>query len=333
MPENLEKTKQEDYLKTLFKDLDIAAFLKKERLTPNPKQHFAADLEIPDIQEMTPKNKAIDVKPPEPKAPEVQEDLVEKPIAPPPPVAAPGGISPELPINPPTNDTKKEEALELLEDASDALNSAENIVRIEKMKDIILEEVNTKIRKLQNDIDSIWERKTPERGTLDSDGAYRHHLFTLASKMLDEILPDLFEDIPEYSLIATQVSRLYEDGSVADGMIALTATVGREGYRYDFKVDIPILNGLLHYPLYIERGQKIIPLTKPEIQKEIESMSFVKMDVERPFEKANIFNNIGENIYRRPDEQKFYQTYLSQPGYADLPPKSQWTTQRSIKVK
>jgi ABC-type microcin C transport system permease subunit YejE len=87
----------------------------------------------------------------------------------------------------------------------------------------------------------------------------------------------------------------------------------------------------MNYPLYIQRGQKIIPLTKKEIQEELDSMSYRKIDVEQPYEKKNIFNNIGENIHRKPDEQKWYDVIQNQQYKSvGMPPQTKWENQKGI---
>ena len=89
--------------------------------------------------------------------------------------------------------------------------------------------------------------------------------------------------------------------------------------KYEFKIEIPVLNGLMQYPIYIQRGKKIIPLTKPEIQKELESLSYRKLDVDIPYKKDNIFNNIGDNIHRKPNNQKWYDVKVDKVPQIGLP--------------
>ncbi len=79
----------------------------------------------------------------------------------------------------------------------------------------------------------------------------------------------------------------------------------REDYNYDFKVDVPILNGIIHYPMYMERGLKIIPLTETAIEEELQSASFVKAAPELR-EKPNLFSVNPSNIHRKQDKQKYY---------------------------
>ena len=107
------------------------------------------------------------------------------------------------------------------------------------------------------------------------------------------------------------------------------AQVPKQGMRYDFKIDIPVLNGLMQYPLYIQRGQKIIPLTKPEIQKELESISYRKEedDIIKNTNKK-MFTNSGENINRREDKQKWYNVASNPQKAVGLPPKHIYSVQR-----
>lgn len=211
-----------------------------------------------------------------------------------------------------------------LEDITEDLGKFELERRFENMKDEIMEEFTYTIKELKQEVENLKDRKIPDFGSFDSRGVYKEKLFEVVTRVLDDSLIEIFNDIPDYSLISSQVSRTFEDGTVSDAIVAVSATVSNEGYRYDFKVDVPILNGIVHYPQYIQRGLKIIPLTKEKIIEELDSVSFRKMEPEEPYSKSNIYNNIGDNIHRRPDNQKWYDIENHEPGSVGLPPKNTW---------
>ena len=99
--------------------------------------------------------------------------------------------------------------------------------------------------------------------------------------------------------------------------------------KYDFKIDIPVLNGLMQYPLYIQRGQKIIPLTKSEIQKELETFSYRKEDVESPnYDNKSMFSPKDINIHRRRDNQTWYDVIPNKINPTSLPPDHIYQTQK-----
>lgn len=220
-----------------------------------------------------------------------------------------------------------------LEDISDDLD----VIKIEQkfidMKQELVDEFTHTIKGLKEELDDFKRREVPQIGSFDSGGIYKEKIFETATRVLDEVLVPIFNDVPDYSLISVQVSRVFDDGTVSDAMIAVSVTVTNEGYRYDFKVDVPVLNGIIYYPQYIQRGLKIIPITYEKVQEELESVSFRKLEPEKPYEnKSNIYNNIGDNIYRRPDKQKWYDVENTEPPIVGMPPYNKWNPSREPSV-
>ena len=313
MSENLEKQHQKEYMSVLHKEIDFEEFLGR----PIKEKTKIAQpvLDIPDIGTDTPAAGG------------------ENTALPKPPIADTTGAGVPQPSEVPPAPTKpekegNEEILRMISDIKNQLSSTTTELNMSLMKDELLQEMENKYRELEQELNSIKDRKIPEQKFFDTEGAFRDTLYEMATRMLDEFLPDLFDEIPDYDFTATQVSRTFEDGTVADAIITLRATVPKEGMKYEFKIEVPVLNGLMQYPMYIQRGRKIIPLTKPEIQKELDSMSYRRMDVEKPYEKDNLFNNIGENIHRRPDKQKWYEVSPNEYKPVAMPPQSKFPVQR-----
>lgn len=277
--------------------LDVKKLLKKKLAGY---KIAAPPINIPDVEEETANKKEETL----PKAP-IGEPPVEKP-----------------PMEDNIGDV--ESIKSDLEDITDDLERIELEQRFENMKNEIIEEFTYTIKGLKQEVEDLKDRKVPDIGSFDSQGVYKEKLFEVVTRVLDDSLIHVFNDIPDYSLISSQVSRTFEDGTVSDAIVAVSATVSNEGYRYDFKVDVPILNGIVHYPQYIQRGLKIIPLTPEKIMEELESVSFRKMDPEHPYNKSNIYNNIGDNIHRKPDKQKWYSIENYEPETVGLPPKNTW---------
>jgi len=330
---DLEKIKKDDYYGHLYKELDIMSFLNKPiietRKTAQPV------LEIPDIGKKEKNDAMADVD-----IPVLPNEVGGEATPPSPPITpTPENIPPLPEAGSADNkqnllDEEKERLEKTISDIKEHLDNIENEMQLSVLKDQILEEVKEKYKSLQNELESLKKRKIPEREFYDTEGVYRDHLYTIATRVLDEFLPELFEDIPEYNFIATQISRTYEDGTVADALITLTASVVKDDMKYEFKVEVPVLNGLMQYPMYIQRGKKIIPLTYQEIQKELDSISYRKMDVETPYqEKDNIFNNIGENIHRKPDIQKWYKIQPNTYKPVGLAPDHKFSPQRGKDIK
>lgn len=222
----------------------------------------------------------------------------------------------------------KKEMSEILDDLVTTVSNLDITHKILQAKQDILDEVAQELKSYRKELDEFLHKKTPQRKFFDTGGAYKEHLYAMATSLLDEVLPYLFEALPDYSLISTQISKTYDDGTVENGLIAIKVTIPYDTYKFDFKVDVPILNGILQSPLYIQRGLKIIPLTADAIEVELNSMSFRRADPERPTEKPNVFNNIGENTLRKHDNQKYYNTENQLPSVTGLPPRSKWDATR-----
>jgi hypothetical protein len=322
MPEDLNKMKTEDYYSNLFKEIDIKNFLKKP-IREVVKLAQAPTIDIPPVIEKADEAEGGD------------QPLVDMPQAPMEPADLPPLPTPPISENlvePQLSDKDRETMKDDLDDVQDSLQSIKNDLMYIKMKEQIMEEVKDYYKDLRKELESLKSRKIPERKFFDTEGAYRDSLYSIATNILDEILPELFEEIPDYQFTAVQVSRVFEDGTVADAMVSLMAVVPHNGMRYDFKIDMPVLNGLMQYPMYIQRGAKVVPLTKPEIQKELDSISYRKVDVETPYEKDNIFNNIGENIHRRPDKQKWYDVKPNMHKQVTLPANHKYIPQRGLNL-
>ena len=313
--EEMQKQHTKDYYDQLGLDLTELLNKKVTKLASKNKQAQLPKINIPDVEEKTPAVKpgvpgaAPVAKPAAPGAPSVVNPIPVADLTPP-------------PIAPSPEET--EEMINGLEDIKDSLQLAEVEEKINGMKYELRKEFESTIKTLKTELDDLKGRKVPAVEQYDTGGIYKEKIYDLVTRLLDGLFVDLFDDVPDYSLLAVQVSRLFNDGTLSDGIVALTATVPNSGYRYDFKIDVPVLNGIVHFPTYIQRGQKIIPLTKEKIQEEINSMAFRKVEIEEPYNKGNIFNNIGDNIYRRDDHQKWYEVDQQEIKPSGLPPKAKW---------
>jgi len=330
---NSDKENQSGFFGALFNSVNIEDFIEDEGHKRRLRR--AAPLDIPDVATVgapTGENPATAGAPPIPPVtgggdlgaaipPTTELGGAPAPIIPDLGMA----MAPPQPLPPilPEENEDEERVKDLLGKISDLQGTIEelkNDVRFKKLE----EYVYNNVEELKRTITDFRERKLPIRDAYDTEGVYRDKLYGLVTEILDKILPDLFEEIPEYSFLASQVSRQFDDGTVADALVSVNITVSREGNRYDFKVEIPILNGLIQYPAYIYRGLRIIPLTKEQIQKELNSFSYRKMDVAVPHEKENLFSNIGENLNRRQDNQKQYSAPFTKVNYNEMPPDHAW---------
>ena len=76
---------------------------------------------------------------------------------------------------------------------------------------------------------------------------------------------------------------------------------------------------------------EIYKIIKPFEQKAISTQSDSQSEEDNS--KKNTFNNIGENIYRRDDNQKWYNVLPNQNQEVNKPEKSKWVTQQSKEMR
>lgn len=208
---------------------------------------------------------------------------------------------------------------------NDSVNDLEVSRKIEDAKKDILQSVQDTIKDLQEELNELRSRKMPARKSYETEAAYRENAFTIAAYVLDDTLPELFNAMPDYSLVGTSISQTYEDGTIKDAIVTVNVTIpNKEGYRFDFKVDVPILNGIAQAPLYIQRGIRIIPLTEEAVQEELNSLAFRKVDINDQQNKDNMFSYVGEGRYTRTDHQKVYPVKPNNVNDVQMPPSPIW---------
>lgn len=340
--ENLDKQNQIGFFSTIFNEINIEDFIEDEGMKSRIRR--ASPLNLPDVAPAGAAGGAAGG--PAAGGMGAPGGAAPGPPGTPPPLA--GGPPPGLPTDltgaptpigqganaplPPSSmeasPSDEEEQIEQLaknmSKLKDTVTDLEQDIRYKKLEEYVHQNVD----ELRRIIQDLRDRKIPIRDSYDTEGVYRDKLYGMVTEVLDKFLPDMFEEIPEYKFIASQVSRQFDDGTVADALVSVAVTVPREGSRYDFKIEIPILNGLIQYPQYMYRGLRIIPITKDQIQRELNTMSYRKMDIDLPYSKENNFSNIGENINRRQTDQKTYMTNMSRPYPSETPADHMWYTKQ-----
>lgn len=224
-----------------------------------------------------------------------------------------------------TTDKDYTEVYRRLDEMKDIIDALMFEQRLKETSDEIMSKVEKMMLDLKKRIDDLYDRKIPTRRLFSTDGAYTSQIYSLVCEVLDQVIPPVYEDIPRYSLISNQISDVYDDGSVKNALVAISVTINNDGNRYDFKVDVPILEGVIQSPNRLERGRRLIPLTESALKAELESFSYRKTDIERPMEKPNLYSNVGSNPLRREDTQKFYEVNDPVPQ-SELPHDSQSTS-------
>lgn len=208
------------------------------------------------------------------------------------------------------DDSIDKETLSVLLDIEDLKHSLTNLkteLRINDTKEDIKFEVDQMIKSVRKEVEDLKARKVPVRKEFDTEGAYKEQLYPQVVNIMDELLLPLISSIPDYNLLATQVSSTYDDGTIKNAIVSILVTIINNDYKYEFKVDVPILNGLIQSPQYMTRSRKIIPLTEEALYAELNSESFIKISPDFR-KKDNMFSNVGENMLRQHDNQKLYPT-------------------------
>ena len=291
--QELRNQETEDVMAILYPEINVKPLLKKKALQIPPirqkKEDTGADTAAPasSSQEVTP---------------EVNEEDLGKAL----------DSAKEM-------DVLKQELQELRE----AIQDLEREKRLQELKEDMRKEVQEEIAGIQKELDELKDRKIPERKEFETDGAYKEQLYPLVTNVLDKILIPLVNLIPDYNLVSTQISSTYQDGTIENGIVSVNIMMPYNDYRYDFKISVPILNGLIQTPSFVARGGKIIPLTQKDLYNELNTYSFRKLEVNNSFRK-NPFTNTGENIHRKEDNQKFYETHNPQPQSVGLDESSKW---------
>jgi FtsZ-binding cell division protein ZapB len=341
--QNSDKPIQNDFFGNLFKSVNIKDFLDDE-INKKRIRSGAAPMDIPPVAPIEgAAGPAVGgMGSPAPGGPPPIGGAA--PGGPPLPIggAAPGGPPPAAPqplpiqnaipegipqMGPKQDNATQDKINTIFETVSQLEDEIRELKHEKKLKDLE-EYVYSNLEDLKRIVNDFRDKKVPLRSEYDTEGVYREKLYGLVTEVLDKHLPELFEEIPDYSFIATQISRVFEDGTVCDATVTLGITVSRDGNRYDFKCEVFIGNGLIHMPYYISRGPRNIPLTKDAIQRELNSFSYRKINIDTPYEKENIYNNVGENILKRQNLQKEYDSTMSQTTQSTLPAKHKWETQQ-----
>ncbi|GEM_PF-6911426 len=227
-------------------------------------------------------------------------------------------------INKAIEDAKITDGIEReLQDLKDVVQDLEREEKFKVLKEELKTDVLKQMEPLQKELEELKERKIPERRQFETDGAYKEQLYPIATNVLDKIIIPLINIVPDYNLISTQISSTYEDGTIKNGIVSINMIIPNNDYRYDFRIDLVILNGLIQSPSYCTRGRNLIPLTQKDLYNEINTFSYRKLEPNYNYKKSP-FSNTGENPLRRPDNQKFYEVDNKEPTPSAISEDHKW---------
>lgn len=227
-------------------------------------------------------------------------------------------------INKAIEDAKITDSIEReLQDLKDVVQDLEREEKLKDLKEEIKQDVLKQMSPLQKELDEFKERKVPEKREFETDGAYKEQLYPIVTNVLDKIVVPLLNIVPDYNLISTQITDVFEDGSIKNGIVSINMIVPNNDFRYDFRVDVYVLNGLIQAPSHVMRSRKLIPMTQKDLYNEINTYSYRKVDPSYTYKKSP-FSNTGENPLRRPDNQKFYEVDNKEPASSSISEDHKW---------
>lgn len=206
---------------------------------------------------------------------------------------------------------------ERIQDLLIRLQTVETQLKLDTIKEEILQDVQNITTNLQKELEELKERKLPVRLDYDIGRSHKEEAFIHCKNFLDKILIPLVDALPEYDLISTQITSTYDEGSIQNGIISSNVKIPAGDSLYQFKIEVPILNGVLQAPLYVTRGRKIIPLTREALYGELSTFSFQKVEVDDRY-KSTPFSYNTEGTYKDPKDQKEYFTNSSEYNLTEL---------------
>ena len=333
----LMKQQLADYMSIAIPDLDMAAFLSNEPIVTSSHQQktkIALDIPAIDLNATPPKSEG--------KTPSIAPINKQTPApsnntnsTPPHPNNMGGAPTPNTPPTPtpgidqkPSIPPELEERLKAVEgkvsEIYKIIDSMVNISELNIFKESIIKEMLSVTKDINKKFEEFKKHTVPERVNFDSEIIYKDRVFGKLCTILDEILIPLFDQIPNYNLIGMANSKYYDDGAVCNALVTIGIEVNKDDFKYNFKTDIPILNGVVQAPTFISKANKLIPLVKTEIQKELTN-GYMKSTAETAAyesKKMNLFTPVFEQYIENTDTQKEYMS--SNPLPATGIPDDKW---------
>ena len=336
-----------DYLTQILPDLDIHALVED---TKTASQKYAVD--IPEVS-LDPKpkteptkpqiNPVSDIKPvpsnqgpvgggsspdPRPQTPTTQPSMSPKPQGQPAPAAPPLPSTPQQPMPQSQPDLMMHPKIKEIDgkiaELYKIMDSTVTMPVLHAFRESMIKEIIDITKDLNAKFEDFKKHTVPERLHFDTEILYKDKVFGKICDILDEILIPLFDLVPHYNLISISNTKYYEDSTIKNSLITINIEVDKDDFKYNFTVDVPVLNGVINAPVFIRKANKLIPLVKSEIQKELTNgyMKATPSIVEDSY-RGNIFSPISQQVpYVDDPNQKEYYSTSSQPSTAV--PETRW---------
>lgn len=343
------RTQMSDYYSFAFPEFDMKSVFENEPVRAKASnKNIKIAIEVPPI-ELSAKSKpevpaaapvtpakpvaAPSPQPAKPTAPAAQLQAAQPSPAPavpttPKPVQAPAAAAPQpkpemnvpkpavQPMVPPPPQVTKQDLETVNQKLSEIYKIMDGYVSsgdLEDFENRVSKIFNSSVETMENKLESFKKTVVPSRKQYESDTLFKKNLYDAVCQMLDELLVPLFERVPDYNLLSFQNTEYNKDGSVSNALVSINSTVDNGDYSYTFKIDVPILGGIINAPTFISRGNKIIPLLKANIQKEITTFSYVKApQIDDQEGRDNLYNANPDRMYHKEDNQTQYHT-VNQP--------------------
>lgn len=267
--------------------------------------------------------------------------LPQAPGAPAKPVAMPKPSNGMPPFGMPNNSGADKAKLTELESKCNELyqilNNYISLNDLNNFKNVLLEEVSNKLLELNSKFDKFQEHITPERTRFESEVVYKNRVFEKVTSVLDQILIPLFDGIvPDYNLLAIQNTKYYNDGAVCNSLVDISLKVYYQNVAVTFSTQVTILNGVIYSPMYLQKCNKLVPLIKEEIYRELVEASGVQNDLlnlDNP--RPNIFSITQDEYREKPVNNSKEYISRSPKTRTELPPdpRQNIENQQPINVK
>lgn len=298
-----------DYYSFAFPEFNIKDMLDSEPVIAKDKESkVKLAINVPDIQlDSKPKAEAPSAKPVTPSAPTAAAPIGDKPSGAPSTKLQNPAIAPQ----PVPQVTKQDIEIvnQKISEIYKILDGYVGVTDLGEFENRVEQFFKSSVDQMDKKLESFKRTVIPQRKQFETDVIHKKDIYNAVCQVLDDLLIPLFDSAPDYNLISFQSTQYFKDGSIANAMVCITATLVNGVYSHVFKVEVPILCGIINAPMYLSKGSKIIPLIKSEIQKELNSFSYMQAPkVDNPLSRDSLYNISPEDLIHREDNQTEYET-------------------------
>lgn len=135
-------------------------------------------------------------------------------------------------------------------------------------KNVLMEAFSEKLAELNDKFIEFQRHLVPDRKVYDNEVVYKSNVASVAVKVVDnDLLPILTEiaSSPDYSILSVSTTKYFEDGTVCNSLVDIDIKIYYKNVACNFSAQIPILNGVVYSPMYLQHYGKLIPIIKEDL--------------------------------------------------------------------